>query len=267
MKNLKLFIFTIVAAISLVAIRSIQIIFLTEQATGFYYEGMESTAGILTAFAGVIVVITAAFGLLARTEEIKLQPNFSLPLGVSALFTGIANIIEPFFYQSFAGDSVPATLITVRSISICLAGLVFCYFGYNFIVGKQPKFEFSALLVISLVIRLMSTFVSFSGMSNISENVIDVVMLLVVLMFFHIHSKALCGIETKRSTVFTFMLGAVSVLFISLSAIPGIIVSLASSIEVVHTPADSPVSFIFTALYIIVYLINISKNERFLDKR
>ncbi len=252
LKNLKLFIFAAVAAVSLVTVRVIQLVFLTESRTGFYLEGTAELAIGLTAFITVIIAIGFCMGLFADKKDISTTPNTSIPLGAAALLTGFSHIAEPFLYKSAFAEAIPSLLIIARLVVLVGAGLIFVYIGYSLLFGKKIRFEVSVLLVVALIVRLMSTFVSYSGMSNISENTIDVVMLVSTLAFFHFQGKALCGIKNSRTVPLIFGFGMVAVLSSFLSALPGVIVSLFSTVKVIHAPVDSPVTTLFTAIYIIV---------------
>ncbi len=182
-------------------------------------------------------------------------------MGGSLILAGIAHIIEPLLGVEQL-VSVPQILLTLRLIMLPVAGVVFVYFGLAVILEKNPHFGLSVLLVLSLVIRLMTSFISFTGMSNISENMFDVLMLISTLVFILFFSKAICGISRSNNYRRLIFLGVMAVLFTAASSLPTVIVSLFGVGSLTHTPVDSPVTGIFTAIFITTYLFNICRENK-----
>lgn len=256
MKNIKLLVLSGLGLISVVVIRCIQLSFLIEPRTGFYADGMGGIGGLLSVFAALIVVFAALMGFFSKTDGSLPANKGSAALGCAALLAGLAHLIEPFI-SAAVPDSVPAVLAVLRMVMIVAAGITFCYFGLAFLLRVPPRFPLMTVLILAFVVRLMSTFVSFTGMSNISENLYDVLMLVMALIFFLFHGKQLCGIRAKKENALMVAVGITAVLLTAISAIPGIVVSLIGTTEVTHTPIDAPLSCLFTAVYISVYLIEV----------
>lgn len=257
MKYLKLHIYAAMALISVVIVRCIQLIFLTDFETGFFMQGMESIGTALSVFIALIIALSSALSLTSKQEKMFIIPNRSIVLGCVALLAGIANICEPIFFSGGLSDATPPWLLALRFIMIISAGGVLCWFGFAHLFNLEPNYNLSVILVIAWVIRLMSTFISFTGMSNISENLYDVLMLIMMLLFFLFQGKALCGIRKKNQGRKLLAIGIPAVLCTAASALPGLIISILGKENLIHHPIDHPIVASLTALYVAVYLVNI----------
>lgn len=261
MKHLKVFIFSGFALVSVVALRLIQLIFLTDSKTGFFKSGMEGIGTALMIFSVVLIAVSALLVLLFKKEKINPVPKQSTLLGCAAIFAGIAHLTEPVIYKADL-SSVPDILMGLRLIMLIAAGGVFCLFGLTVILNLKPRFGLTTVLIIAWVVRLMSTFISFTGMSNISENLYDVLMLVMSLIFMLYFGKAICGLSKDEYQLKVIISGVSAVLFTAASALPAVILSFTNSAAITHAPIDSPVTGLFTAFFIAVYLINICKTEK-----
>lgn len=260
MKHLKLFIFSAFAFVSVVVIRCLQLVFLTDTKTGFWVEGMEDIGTATAVLTAVIIGFAALMVYLSKKVSIDPIPTASPFVGCAAIMAGLAHIIEPFISNAKL-TSVPPFLVGLRIAFIMLAGVVFVIIGVNILLEKNPHFGLSVVLILSSVVRLMSTFVSFTGMSNISENTYDVLMLVMNLIFFYMFSKAICGLSRSNNYRKLIASGVGTVLFTAASALPNLIVSFFVKATFAHKPIDSPVTGIFISLFITVYLIDICRNK------
>lgn len=245
------------ALISVVIVRFIQLFFLTDFETGFFLKGMESIGTALSVFTVVIIALSSVIALTSKPEKIFLIPNRSIVLGCTALLAGIANICEPIFWSGGLSDATPPWLLALRFTMIISAGGVLCWFGFAHILNLEPHYSLSVVLVIAWIARLMSTFISFTGMSNISENLYDVLMLIMMLLFFLAQGKALCDIPIKKKSIKLLAIGIPAVLCTAASALPGLLISLLGKENLAHHPIDHPIVASLTALYVAVYLVNI----------
>ncbi len=261
MKHLGLLIFSGISFFLIIAARCVQLLFLTDSNNGFFIDGYEGIGAAITVFTAVLTIICAFSIFFFKKEKIDPIPASSIPLGCAAILLGVSNIIEPFI-NKIEIVAIPTVILTLRFIFIILSGIVFIMFGFSVILEKNPKFELSVIWVISWVLRLMTTFIGFSGMSNISENLYDVLMLVASLIFMLFFSKAICGILKSTHYRKLIATGISAVLFTASSAIPCLITTLFINTKFIHTPIDSPVTGIFTSLFIFLYLLNICKVDK-----
>lgn len=260
MKNIKIFVFSSFALISTIIIRTIQLLFLTDFKTGFYKEGMETLGSGLMVFLVVTIALASSLIFISKSQNLKAKPTSTL-LGASMLFAGLANIAEPFLGSSLL-SAVPVSFLGLRTVLIILSGVVFCYFAISMLTERKAKPAFSIVLIVSWVVRLMTSFICFSKMSNISENIYEVLMLVFTLIFLHLFGKTICDISASRTNKNLFASGIAAVLFSAASSIPYIISHFIDGIKLTHAPVDSPISGLFMAFFISVYLVEISRENK-----
>lgn len=260
MKNLKVFIFSAFALVSAVALRTIQLLFFTDSKTGFYKEGLEVVGTTLMVILVAVIAIASLLIFLFEKKKVNPAPSSSALLGCAALFAGIANFAEPFLGE-VSLSSVPPTLLGLRMVLIFASGAVLCWFGIAILFDAKLHPALSIVLIVTWVVRLMSSFICFTRMSNISENLYDVLMLISTLVFMLIFGKAICGFSTSETNRKLIASGIAAVLFTAASSIPCIIAYLTSDFAFIHIPVDSPITGLFTAFFIAVYLIDICKNK------
>ena len=260
MKNIKIFVFSAFALVSTVIIRAIQLLFLTDFKTGFYKEGMETLGSGLMAFLVITITLASSLIFTSKTQRLISNPSSTL-LSASMLFAGLANIVEPFFGSSSL-SAVPVAFLGIRTILVVLSGFVFCYFAIAMLTERKPNSALSIVLVISWVARLMTSFICFSKMSNISENLYDILMLVFTLIFIHLFGKTVCGIGAGKTNKLLFASGIAAVLFSAASSIPFIIAQFFEQVKIVHTPTDNPITGLFMAFFISVYLVEISRENK-----
>jgi hypothetical protein len=258
LKNTKIFVFSAFALISAVILRTIQLLFLTDSVTGFYKEGLEALGTSLMVVIVLVIAISSFLIFLFEKQKVSAMPSNSILLGCSALFAGLANLFEIFFNQASL-STVPAFLLGLRVILILASAVVLCWFGISILFGKSIRPAFSIVLVVTWVIRLMSSFICFTGMSNISENLYDVLMLISTLVFFLFFGKAICKISNSSTNRGVIATGIAAVLFTAVSSIPCLIAYMAGDFAFVHVPIDSPVTGLFMTFFISVYLVDICK--------
>lgn len=261
MKNLKSLIFGLLALISIVVVRCLQIVLLTNPENGFFYDRCEGIGSLLTATVIVIVAAAALLCFFSKNTDINLIPSKNTALGIAALLAGAAQISEPFS-QSTALQNIPSALTFLRTVFILCSGFYFCYLGILTILGVKPKYSFSAIPVIAWILRLVVTFISFTGMSNISDNLYDVLTLGAITVFLLLQGKVFCKIEVKSASSYIYTSAMVAVLFTAVAIIPRFVVAVSGTEEYSHLQVDSTLSLFFTAVYIAVYLIVINKKAK-----
>ena len=234
MKHIKILIFAAFALVSAVVLRTIQLIFLTDSVTGFYKDGLETIGTALMVVLVLVIAISSFLVFIFEKKKVSATPSSSILLGSSALFAGIANFFELFFYKvSFS--TVPLFLLGLRVLLILASAAVLCWFGISILFGKKARPALSVILVITWVVRLMSSFICFTGMSNISENLYDVLMLISTLLFFLTFGKAICKVSNSTTNRTLIASSIAAVLFTAVSSIPCLIAYIAK-IPFIHIP-------------------------------
>ncbi len=235
---------------------------MTDQKTGFFLENFGTIGYVFTAFIVVSTALCGVVGALVETKNLKPVPSSGFFFGICAFLLGVAQIFEAFT-KNYALLNLPTIISLLRTASIFCSGAAFCYLGVCILSKKSCDFKVISVSVVAWVFKVMSTFICFSGMSNISDNLYDLLALCVTLLFLLAHSKTLCGINSEKNKKLIFPLGSISVLVLITSVFPRIIATFFNNSNYIHQRIDSPLVSLFMILYIISYLLNISfSNEK-----
>lgn len=259
MKYSKVFILSAFSALSVVILRFIQMTALTDAKTGFFLDGQEELGSTFSAAVIIVIAISSILVFLYKDGKINPLPYPNVILGITAILAGVSHIAEPLVSDADLAN-VPTALVGLRFVLIFISGIVFCWFGASVFTKNPFNPALCIVFVIAWIVRLMSTFISYTGMSNISENMYDTLMLMSTLVFMLAFGKALYGISKSKNNRFIISVGIMSVLCTVASSAPSLLYSLVSDTELIHKPIDSPITGIFTAAFITAYLFNICKN-------
>lgn len=236
------------------AIRVSQLMFMTDPLTGFYYESYEATGDILNIILIAAAVFITVFCLLIKqNDEVKapIPNNF---LGVAQIMLGVCLLIEPLFITDLP-MSVPIFLKHIKTISIFASGIIFIVLGFLNFIGKKPNYLLIVVPTISYVVRLLVTFICYTGMSGIDSNIYEIVNLCISLAFLHFSSKILCDVYTNRTRNFTKVCAYLSILTTSMCSIPQMIFIIINH-SGVHSAVDSIITNLFFMLYVVAFLVS-----------
>lgn len=246
-------IFFFTALFSAVAVRIMQMMFVTDSNTGFFKDGYESMGSFMSAGMVVLVAVTGILGFFNDHRPKDAPPN-SFLFATSMLLIGIANLIEPYFGTK-PPSSIPLMLVALRLLLLVSTGLSFCYLAITMFMNKKANFGLLVVPVVLWIVRLMVTFMSYTGMSNISDNLYDVAMIMATLLFLLMQAKLLCGVKKGKYSYGVLALGLMSVMLIAICILPRIVMFFLFGSQFIHSTVDSITTHFFMGFYIVVYLL------------
>lgn len=260
MHSIQAVVFTALAALSAVFLRFVQLAFMIDPSTGFTVDDM---AGFSTAVTVIILLLCVVCGALALLDRRGHQPSAKAKkpafLAAVCIFLGCALVIEPILSGLFV-NNVPAFLCVLRFAFMLLSGLYFVYvglcvlFGYRFVPGL------TAVPTFLWVLRLMCTFISYTVMSNITDNFYDICSLIFTLLFFMYYGKTLCGVGSKRRKALMRLTGSIAILMNLTAVLPHYLVATFGISGFAHRPVDHPLTTLLTTVYIVVCLLSVRQN-------
>lgn len=232
----------------LVPLRTYQLFYAIDPATGFYI----STDIFVPVFT-LLLLVTVAFqivtGFFARVKE-RAWKDFDGPvIGVLSFILASAFTVMSFF--SLMPESIvnsrsfllkliaplrslffaepseqilnrPDALLFVQGLFGLLSGVFFIIISYNCFSSKKIKTP--VLLVLSPVIfscvRLAYSFMGFTSIANLSEHLFDVLMLVFSTLFFYYLAKYIYDMDRNKAVNRLFAFGSPAVIFCFICTIP-----------------------------------------------
>ncbi len=241
--------------------RIYQILFLMDQDTGFYIDGMKTTAFVSAGLAaGVLLLVLMCF--LDKGKKPKYSPIRSLPAAVFGTLAGLGILLQyavGIFTSAESENPVPSVLLAL--IGICAGGVIILT-SYQFATGGNT-FEHHPLLALLPSVwgcaSLVSLFINYVAVVNVSENIYDTFAVIFLLLFLFAQAKMFARIEDEKSGKMVYIFGLPAALLLLATGIPGTLMVLFN----LHSAGTFPVGLypvnVLLALYVVLFLIQYAK--------
>ena len=241
--------------------RVFQILFLLEPVTGFYKAEYGRTNLVYVTFYIGMVIILGAFAFSTRRMPThapkvdKLLSVISFVVAISFAISSGVNLVNGFSSTKF-----------LSAMFSLLAAVFFVIYGLSGISDIKVPPVVSLFVFPVWGFRLVSSFISFTGMANITENIYDILMFCASLFFFILMAKILSGVYVIRSIHYLYPVGLITSLLCIICSIPRYFVVLIGREEMLHKSTTLDISVLATGIFIAVFTLKLySKNN--LDKR
>lgn len=221
MKQINYLIFLFMATLAGIALRVIQFLYAIEKDTGFYKTENISVQVMNIFIIAVFLILLSGF-LVIKKRELTMSANkmntFEKASSVILLFAlNISAIYSLISLRSaIAGGSYLSLLEPIFTFGFVIFICVYIYFDEN--IYNKGIFDFLILLpVFWSLFRLISTFIKYTGIANISARVFEVIMLSFFVLFFMTYAKAKTGRSSHREL---FIFGCCAIFAMALAVIP-----------------------------------------------
>ncbi len=243
-------------------LRTLQLLSLTEASTGFGklgapYSGLNIAIYIITVLiAAAIFTVTSFFSKRqpVSAPDMSLSPSLSICCFTMAVF----HLLQLGRYM-LAGGEITTTFGALYLILLVLSAVFYIFYGVSgFNPIKFPK----ALTVAPLLLcgyNLISAFIGYTGMANISDSVYECIFLCLCLFFFLLHGKILSAVEIRRSSRMIFPVALLTALFGVLTALAPLFTALLGGAALLHTSPADTITAIIPTLYILIFTLNLYK--------
>ena len=261
MQNIQTVIFTVVAALSAVFLRCVQLAFMIDPATGFTVDDMKGFSAAVTV---IILLLCAVCSVLALPARRVQQPAAKAGkngfIAALCLFLGCAFVIEPIL-SGIAVNNVPFFLCVLRFAFLLFSGIYFIYAGLCVLFNFHFAAGLTAVPTFLWVLRLMCTFISYTVMSNITDNFYDICSLIFTLLFFMYFGKTLCRVGNKRRAALMRATGSVAIIMNLTAVLPHCLIRLFGVTGFAHRPVDHPLTTLLVTVYIAACLLKMQQGQ------
>ena len=255
-----------VSALFLIAaclLRTLQIFYAVDLTTGFYKEGEPLIPALYAVMAGFFfLMILLVLPLRRGVKEEYYKNPF---VGIAVLLLGLTGLIEfvlngglslePFFGFSdfFKTNGGPLFLI----LSWGLGGLTYVYFGIAFLFFRKKKMPFlwvGVFPIVYAIVRLLVTFMHFTTIAGISQNLFEILALTFELVFTLDCMALFAGITKRGSKKRIVLWGMGSALFALLVSVP-VLIALATQNSAILSFIKAPS---YTDLCLALFALSVS---------
>lgn len=249
----------IIASVFMIITRLFQMIVMIDPETGFYREGFSSAEFILFGAWGVILFLIIVFGYLGDPPKDKM-PEKAVPLGVASIFLSFAMGFYMYYYS--ATDRVINAMDFIFIACILASSLFFLIYGLAlFGIFHMPVY-LSVIPIVFCGLRLALVFIKYTGMAKISDNILDIGMLVSCLIFMLFHGKIISGIDFKHSVKWGYGIGLAASVICLLCTVPKYYIEFFAHDASIHSTTVPCFVDICLAIYILFFIVTSSRKTK-----
>jgi len=224
-----LFICVIISAVVAV-LRTYQILFVIDPATGFYSSGNFSVPLLNTILvAATVYFVLYRFLLNSKERKIGLDTVIfqkSKARSIISFLIAAAFIFHAFNLALSPNDFTVSPAQWILPAFAVLSALFFAVLGGACLYGRTPSSGVGALAILPLIwaaLELIIAFLQYTTIANISAQLFDVLYMVAIILFLFFHGKGIARLGDASGVV---AFGFCTILFLAATAIPRTVVEI-----------------------------------------
>lgn len=246
MKQMRTIVMFAVAVIVSCTVRVLQILCMTDPATGFYYPRFETLGVALTLLYVSLIFATMIISVGEMKGCVKIVRG-SIPRAIIMIAAALAMLYCVTLGESGALGIIKGVFAVGAAVYFAAEG-----FGERLIKADMRRW-LSIFPVLFWLAEVIVNFLLYTRMANISENVFDMLAMGSLCLFFLISGRFTNGFATTRSVKLLTPVGLCSVMLCFLASLPRYIAACFPEISAMH-PSTYP-AWVFAVLGVAVLLL------------
>lgn len=245
--NLKRFsILCAVATAAAIILRFIQIEFITEPETGFFYKNYRGLGiGISFAIFAVVIILIAASAIYGKKPDVYAKPKKFFAAG--NIIMAAAVVYEALF--SSVGNIVPSWQILFQMILGLICAAIFLFNGLAAYRNTIIPPLWDTALVVFWLIRIMVVFSGYVSVSTIADNVFELTALCTMLVFFLNAAKMRNNVKSDKQYSAILPLAVLAFICCVTYSVPQIINTVLNGVSA-HSGRATEITDLAMAIYI-----------------
>lgn len=253
MKFSRIVFFLALASLSAIYARITQLLYLTEEKTGFFLPDNKTVAIALSAFIMVVICAAAIMTCFTRRNPAG-APDKSLLSRIGAAVLAVACLYEAIFVNYLSGATMVILLTRLSAVAASAALSLYVARFYVPAAQKLHKLFYLPILVF-FVMKLICTFTVYATVSVIADNVFHIAFMCFALIFMLTLLKLENGIMFGRSAYRLFPLAAITFILGTCCSIPQAVLLVLGKSALVHIETDSLLLPAATAFFAMSYTL------------
>ena len=257
MSRYKNYLMLSVATVAAIVMRTVMAFFIIDQNSGFVNnENMAYAVFII-----VIILAAAAVvylqALTSPLEKLK-APDFA---GVFRIIISILLALAIAFDVSVNQTSYLLPLWMTRAYTV-ISVIFMAYLMFSAFKRETPPL-LSVIPVIFWLLRLVMAFLEFSSVSNTVENLLELLTICIILLFFLTYGKAICLEPVVKLLRKLNALTYLACYMAFVTAIPKAVIVFSGYENILHENNRSFIVTLLTGFYILLFIFKNNKKSRF----
>ncbi len=250
LKNLKIWLLFLIGLPVFLIGRTVALYTMIDPATGFFYSEYHTFHLVYSLLLAGFCVLLLILCLLDRKTTNHLQS--SPVLGVGAFLMALVLLIQAanaLFTLQFS------VLYLLQLLCYVLSALAFCIYGIWHLTGYNKGKGLLLFPILLWILRLISVFIEYTGIANISENVLTLLAIAASTVFLLFHGKLTAGIATKTNYIRAMAFGLPASLLCLLASLPRYLLFFSGNSILLHNVSQSTLLELAMGIYILLFFL------------
>lgn len=259
MKIKNLTIFSVSVALLCTALRTIALLYVTEEKTGFFKTRLSNMGIFLTIIIFVLAAVAVAFAFSAKEKPVTPYKPSALT-GMLFIVFGITVIIAAV---TDGGRIYTASWQkTAEILTGILAGGWFMLFGASTFKKLTIPPVCAVLPCLHFIIRLIIVFTDYSTAALVAEHVLSLAYHCFIMIFMLFLGRNIADVASKKHSALLFPIGIATLIFSFTSVISRVILALMEKEQLIHGEmALDTIGMVFCLLIVVLLLDMFRKNN------
>ncbi len=253
MKFSRIVFFLTLASLSAVYARIAQLLYLTEEKTGFFLPDSKTAAVALSAFIMIVICAAASMTCFTRRNPAGAPDKALLPR-IGAAVLGLACLYEAAFVDYLSGATLVILLTRLSAVAAAASLALYIARFYVASLAKVHKLFYLPILIF-FAMKLVCTFTVYATVSVIADNVFHIAFMCFALIFMLTLLKIENGIMFGRSAYRLFPLAAITFILGACCSVPQAALLALGKASLVHSEIDSLLLPAATAVFAMGYVL------------
>ncbi len=251
-----------VCSVFITAMRTIEMLFLIDSATGFYKSGYSWFAVVSGGLSLLVVASLAYFcGIKSYVQKKLSRPGIFTSVISFATCISLISVFVSAMHDNIKTSNF-STLSLASSLVSIIAVVFFAVYGLSGFIQFDIPAYMPLFLVPVWVYRLVYCFMTIGTMSHIADNVYTIIMLCLCTVFFLFASKALSGISVKNNLSVAVPIGLAASVLCFVCTVPRFLLIVAGKSSVLHENSNVDLFIFFVGIFITTFNLRSIRNVR-----
>lgn len=253
MKHSMVFTLFYISAPLLLVARVLQQFYMIDPETGFYLDTLGSIGKVVSV---MCFVLAAALYILVWLSQprIRTAPKKGKALALGSFVAALCLLISS---AQLVVTSTGAKDILVAIFAFPSA-LCFAWYGASLITSIKYPPVLSVVPIIYGVVRLIATFMNYTGEVTVTDSLFDIATMCFLLIFLYSSGKIICGLKTPRSPILFYASGLSAAFFCTDECLAKAIAAVTGNGDALHSVGAFNVTYVGFAIYILLMIHTVS---------
>lgn len=265
MRYARIILFFVLAAVMSCYARTVQLLYLTDDKTGFFLADSRTIALLVSLFIFIVTAVAAGFSTQTR-RSVRGAAKGNIYLTISSFLLSLALVYDVYFVEYQIPNRFAPLCTSLFGYISATVLIIFALSPYIRLFKQISKLIYIVLPVFFLF-KLIAMFSQYATLSVVADNVIMLLALCATLMFFLFMLKLECKFLEGRNAAVFFPIAVVTSILSLVSSVPPCITLLVKDAEHLKPNQQSLVLMGAVFIFSTVYMFSVYNRRKTVIKK